>query len=269
MHNTVASSVSISDAENGEFNKAGRLLWVLPVFVLIPFAVYVVVGSSVGIVEFSLLAVSVLAAALVGRQVYQIFQSNCQELVSLRAQALDNCAQRDAAISALGNFFSEVLPIWARQIKMAQEHAREEVEVLAEHFDTIVNTLDEHCDNQNAQDFSIAADTVVEGQSVPALSKERRQDIRDSLDKILVSLQFQDRVNQILEAVGLNLEQIAAHIDQILDTDSEASLEELLSLTSWLELMQENYTMVEQKLVHRQDHVAVVPNADSNEVEFF
>lgn len=255
--------------------KVSRLVWItLPTLVLIPSIFYFFVGQSSQVAELAVLICGLVAAYLVGRHLYQVYEHNRLELEELRAQALANCEQRDAAISTLGNFFSEVLPIWARQIKLAQDHAREEVEVLAQHFDRVVSSFDsaeeQRAEEVYAQESGDLAEVVVSNKQIFDLSAEERQEIRDSLDKILISLQFQDRVNQILEAVGLNLEQIAAHIDQILANDSDASLEEVLSLSSWLELMQENYTMVEQKIVHHEDvEVSAAPNADNNEIEFF
>ena len=243
-----------SSADVTQPGKVSKHIWMLPIAVLIPFLIQPLMGLTGAASHWAMLAVGLVAALLVGRHLSSVYESSRKELDAMRVQAQQNCEQRDAAIDTLGHFFSEVLPIWARQIKMAQNHAREEVEILAQHFDKIILSLDSRAGGEAAS---------------LGMSTEERREIQVSLNNILISLQFQDRVNQILEAVGLNLEQIAAHIEQILEADSEASLQDLLSLTSWLDLMQDNYTMVEQKLVHHEEDVAAAPSAESNEIEFF
>lgn len=87
--------------------------------------------------------------------------------------------------------------------------------------------------------------------------------IRDEISEILVSLQFQDRVSQILNAV-------IEHIDKlhlIAKHKNDHGQIELLDLAKWLEDMEKSYTMIEQRQIHSGKTAKV--HTENDDVEYF
>lgn len=94
--------------------------------------------------------------------------------------------------------------------------------------------------------------------SIDAMEHER-QDVRDDISRVLVSLQFQDRVSQILAHVSNNLE--AMRVD--IGAGRWASMDD----RQWMQRMAETYSTSEEFGNHNaQPHIAVRPGS---EVTFF
>jgi methyl-accepting chemotaxis protein len=76
--------------------------------------------------------------------------------------------------------------------------------------------------------------------------------VRGQVERVLVDLQFQDRVNQILQAVGADI----ARLHERLETDSTAMHEgkqpAVIDVRQWLCEMERSYTTLEQS-----DHAAI------------
>jgi methyl-accepting chemotaxis protein len=81
--------------------------------------------------------------------------------------------------------------------------------------------------------------------------------IRNDVENLLVSLQFQDRISQILDVV-------ITDIDKLQQTVEKIGQEDLPSTEQWLEELQGTYTMQEE---FKSDDGAAV--ADNTEITFF
>ena len=94
--------------------------------------------------------------------------------------------------------------------------------------------------------------------SIDAMEHERH-DVRDDISRVLVSLQFQDRVSQILAHVSNNLEAMRA--------DIAAGRWVSMDDRQWMQRMAETYSTSEEFGNHNaQPHIAVRPGS---EVTFF
>ncbi|MFW9270312.1 methyl-accepting chemotaxis protein [Pseudomonas sp. NR3] len=87
--------------------------------------------------------------------------------------------------------------------------------------------------------------------------------IRDELTQVLVSLQFQDRVSQILSHVRDNIEDLHVHMQQ-----ASQSPEQAISIDArqWLARMETTYATDEQRRNHHGDSAA---QQTSQEITFF
>jgi methyl-accepting chemotaxis protein len=83
---------------------------------------------------------------------------------------------------------------------------------------------------------------------------------------VLVSLQFQDRVSQMLCHVRDDLSKLERHLDQFQQDRSAGRIHQSIDAGQWLEELAGTYTMAEQRAVHDGDSGA---EADSDEITFF
>jgi len=90
--------------------------------------------------------------------------------------------------------------------------------------------------------------------------REHGNVIRNSVEELLVNLQFQDRVSQILEVVSKDMQKMEASV-------SWANDSELPTTRQWLEALQATYTMQDEFLHHGKDDP--VPAAEESEITFF
>jgi methyl-accepting chemotaxis protein len=89
--------------------------------------------------------------------------------------------------------------------------------------------------------------------------------IMQEINEILVSLQFQDRVSQILTHVSLSLNEMADAVEQSNDANGDPKwLED--NISNFLNSLEENYTTTEERQVHR--GIKVNRSQDS-QIEFF
>ncbi|WP_409201617.1 methyl-accepting chemotaxis protein [Pseudomonas brassicacearum] len=87
--------------------------------------------------------------------------------------------------------------------------------------------------------------------------------IRDELTEVLVSLQFQDRVSQILSHVRDNIEDLHVHMQQASQSPDQAVS---IDARQWLARMETTYATDEQRRNHRGDSGA---QQVSQEITFF
>ena len=88
--------------------------------------------------------------------------------------------------------------------------------------------------------------------------------IRDQIERLLVSLQFQDRTEQIMESVLNNMNKLD---DLVVNYSSNSgAITEHLSVKDWLEELENSFTTIEQKQVLRgQDQT----NIANNDIDYF
>lgn len=87
--------------------------------------------------------------------------------------------------------------------------------------------------------------------------------IRDEMTEVLVSLQFQDRVSQILTHVRDNIDDLHAHLQQAAQAPDQATA---IDARSWLARMEATYATDEQRSTH---HGSGAGQQHSQEITFF
>jgi methyl-accepting chemotaxis protein len=86
--------------------------------------------------------------------------------------------------------------------------------------------------------------------------------IRDEISDVLVSLQFQDRVSQILSHIRDDIRKFEAHVNDCLDAGQCAPIDE----KAWLDELSKTYTTTEQREMHTG---ANATQSASSEITFF
>jgi len=98
------------------------------------------------------------------------------------------------------------------------------------------------------------------GQAAQAM-RERGRVIRADLETLIVSLQFQDRVSQVITAVDDDMGRLHRSVE---------TAQPLPPAPQWLQELQRSYTMRDQRQAHRADDGAAAPAAPSaRKVVFF
>lgn len=100
------------------------------------------------------------------------------------------------------------------------------------------------------------------GESAEMLQQESFG-IRDEMTEVLVSLQFQDRVSQILTHVRDNIDDLHAHLQQATQAPDQALT---IDSRSWLARMEATYATDEQRDTH---HGSSASQQNSQEITFF
>ena len=95
------------------------------------------------------------------------------------------------------------------------------------------------------------------------LLKQESYGIRDEMTEMLVSLQFQDRVSQILTHVRDNIDSLHTHLQQSSQSPDEAVA---INAREWLARMESTYATDEQRRTHRGESAA---QQNSQEITFF
>ncbi|WP_422047585.1 methyl-accepting chemotaxis protein [Pseudomonas viridiflava] len=95
------------------------------------------------------------------------------------------------------------------------------------------------------------------------LLKQESYGIRDEMTEVLVSLQFQDRVSQILTHVRDNIDSLHTHLQQSSQSPDEAVG---INAREWLARMESTYATDEQRRTHRGESAA---QQNSQEITFF
>ncbi|MEE4664305.1 methyl-accepting chemotaxis protein [Pseudomonas alliivorans] len=95
------------------------------------------------------------------------------------------------------------------------------------------------------------------------LLKQESYGIRDEMTEVLVSLQFQDRVSQILTHVRDNIDSLHTHLQQSSQSPDEAVA---INAREWLARMESTYATDEQRRTHRGESAA---QQNSQEITFF
>ncbi|CAM3370990.1 chemotaxis protein [Pseudomonas floridensis] len=95
------------------------------------------------------------------------------------------------------------------------------------------------------------------------LLKQESYGIRDEMTEVLVSLQFQDRVSQILSHVRDNIDSLHSHLQQ---SSQSPDLAIAIDAREWLARMESTYATDEQRRTHRGESAA---QQNSQEITFF
>lgn len=95
-------------------------------------------------------------------------------------------------------------------------------------------------------------------------------EVRTRVEQVLVDLQFQDRVNQILQAVHADIERMSGRIESdgaVLDAGQRVAP---IDTAQWMDTLRRSYTTVEQSAGVRDNRSAASPAAESKStVDFF
>lgn len=138
-------------------------------------------------------------------------------------------------------------------LEQAQQYSRKEVQTVNVSEATIKRVLEE---------FGNAAEQLTN--STQALQVESAG-IKNELDDVLVSLQFQDRVGQILSHVQNDLEKLHAHVTACRDSLEKGEPCPDVDVGRWLQDLARTYTTAEQRSLHAGQAAA----AQSSEITFF
>lgn len=122
----------------------------------------------------------------------------------------------------------------AQTLKLSEDFAAQETQAIAGSRETAERIITEF--NQTAQGL---------GQSLQTMKEERCR-VQDDVNEVLVSLQFQDRVQQILDQVLADMDRLTTSVRAV-TTDPKAQLPDA---KQWLETLAKSYTMHEQRQVH-------------------
>jgi methyl-accepting chemotaxis protein len=90
--------------------------------------------------------------------------------------------------------------------------------------------------------------------------------IHDEVTEVLISLQFQDRVSQILAQVRNNMDSLLRHLHEAKKTPGEAIA---VDASAWLADMQLSYATDEQRRNHHSGKVNVNQPSNTQEITFF
>lgn len=110
----------------------------------------------------------------------------------------------------------------------------------------------------------LKATTINLGEASIELEQENKV-IRKEIERALVSLQFQDRVSQMLVHVHQDLEKLNT---QLIDVEDDENAK-FIDVDQWMEDLASNYTMSEQLVVHQGGAKAKKMDANVIDVTFF
>ncbi len=114
--------------------------------------------------------------------------------------------------------------------------------------------------NEVIERFHGAAGRLVDSSRI---LNEASTGIRDEISDVLVSLQFQDRVGQILAHIRDDIRKFDTQVNECLSGGQCAAID----TTAWLDEMEKTYTTMEQREMHRGAGVAQL--AAPSEITFF
>ena len=114
------------------------------------------------------------------------------------------------------------------------------------------------------EDYSESGNKIIH--SANQLEQENSA-VQIAIDEVLVSLQFQDRVSQILGHVHDDMLKLAPNYQQCLDSLHQDSPIEPLDIDDWLNNIKNTYTTLEQVAVHDGD--AKQQDNSNDEMTFF
>lgn len=83
-----------------------------------------------------------------------------------------------------------------------------------------------------------------------ALLRAENNAINHGISDVLVTLQFQDRVSQILTLVGDDLNKLEQHLNELNNEETSEGLSRSVNVELWLEELTKTYTMEEQLAAH-------------------
>lgn len=143
-----------------------------------------------------------------------------------------------------------------KTLEKTQTFAEQDAKLIEEAEQTIEMVIQQYSDSGNH---------II--QSAEQLEEESKA-VQLSIEEVLVSLQFQDRVSQILEQVQTNMSQLTPEIESCLDDLAQGNELKKVDAAQWLANFEQTYTTVEQVNIHH-DSSAKVQQAEESEITFF
>ncbi len=98
--------------------------------------------------------------------------------------------------------------------------------------------------------------------------EEESKMVKIAIEEVIVSLQFQDRVSQILDQTHNNMNYLSPHIEQCLSALLAVEHAQHIDKDMWLDDFKKTYTTVEQVNIHN-NASAQAQQADESEITFF
>ncbi|WP_375233914.1 methyl-accepting chemotaxis protein [Pseudomonas syringae group genomosp. 3] len=163
---------------------------------------------------------------------------------SLSSKSSETGQQMSAKVDIINNAITQLVQAassGADQDSQSVSTSEQSIQNVLERFQTITRHLAESAD----------------------LLKQESYGIRDEMTEVLVSLQFQDRVSQILSHVRDNIDALHAHLLQASESPDQAVA---IDARQWLARMESTYATDEQRRTHRGESAA---QQNSQEITFF
>ncbi|MGN2387625.1 MULTISPECIES: methyl-accepting chemotaxis protein [Pseudomonas syringae group] len=163
---------------------------------------------------------------------------------SLSSKSSETGQQMSAKVDIINNAITQLVQAassGADQDSQSVTTSEQSIQNVLERFQTITRHLAESAD----------------------LLKQESYGIRDEMTEVLVSLQFQDRVSQILSHVRDNIDALHAHLLQASQSPDQAVA---IDARQWLARMESTYATDEQRRTHRGESAA---QQNSQEITFF
>lgn len=184
------------------------------------------------------------------------------------------CRQDTSAPSAPGagdaltRLCVAVLPIWLRQIAQARTQSETACADMLAAFAPLVPLMD-HLAEAHARivPTGAGADTPAAQPGQPDLGpllsalQAPVQAWGDCRERLFVSIQYQDRINQMLQL----LQDDVGRLGDALQPDAAP---EALAVEPWLQRLQQAYAMNEQRDAHHTD-ASASPSAADNDIDYF
>lgn len=197
--------------------------------------------------QTNLLAVNAAIEAARAGEVGRGFAVVAAEVRKLSSLSADTARQIATKVDAFNNSISQVL-------ERTDRDARQESSVAENAERTIARVLD---------GFESAASSLAQSSDI---LRSESQGIRGEIDDVLVSLQFQDRVSQILTHVCSDLDKLHAHLQQRRRLAADGKPLPALDTHVWLEQLVATYTTMEQRSNHSGRKAAA---SQASEITFF
>lgn len=140
-------------------------------------------------------------------------------------------------------------------LSMVDEACEKDERVMVESKDTISGVLSKL--QRMTQDISNSAEEM----------QVSSKGIRNEISDILVSLQFQDRMSQILCSVESTLEMTCEQIEESVGNTDEYGMHRPVNVEMLLDKLEKSYTTTEQIANHNSDEA--VGKTEENEIDFF
>lgn len=143
-----------------------------------------------------------------------------------------------------------------KTLEKTQAFADQDAKLIVDAEETIEQVINQYNDSGSH---------IVE--SAKLLEEESRA-VQLSIEEVIVSLQYQDRVSQILEQIHTNMCQLTPEIEACMDDLAQGAPLKAVDTAKWLANFEKTYTTVEQVNIHK-DSSAKVQQADESEITFF
>ncbi len=115
------------------------------------------------------------------------------------------------------------------------------------------------------QQYSNSGTKIIE--SAGQLEEESKS-VKVAIEEVIVSLQFQDRVSQILDQINNNMNELSPQVEQCITDISNGNNNKGINKKQWLSKFKSTYTTVEQVNLH-DNSSAEVQQASESEITFF